>query len=146
MKREDHLVKLPSIGRFNKVVMYPLDLGLAALSRHCFSLNNALSVSFIGVLDARGWTRPADLHLDLGQPVLDLPLLLIQLDAHRRVLSFQTFQALAETLNLRQQSLVRAEQRCRALAHQLSHTVAGHTCMKEDVSSLFCSCFFFNLY
>lgn len=74
---------------------YPLDLGLAALSRHCFSLNNALLISLIVVLDARRRTRPADLHLDLGQPVLDLPLLLIQLDAHRRVLGFQAFQALA---------------------------------------------------
>lgn len=111
---------------------YPLGLGLAALSRHCFSLNNALSVSLIVVLDARGRARSADLHLDFGQPVLDLPLLLIQLDAHRRVLGLQTFQTLAETLNLRQQSLVRAEQRCRALAHQLSHTVAGHACTKEE--------------
>lgn len=136
MIRENDFVKLPSIGRFNKVVTYPLDFGLAALSRHCFSLNNALSVSLIVVLDARGRARPADLHLDFGQPMLDLPLLLIQLGAHCRLLGLQTFQTLAETLNLRQQRLVRAEQRYCALAHQLSHTVASHAYKKEDVSSL----------
>jgi len=111
---------------FDKVVTYPLDLGLAALSRHCFLLNNAFSVSLVVVLDARGRACAADLHLDFGQPMFDFPLLLVQLDAHRRVFAFQAFQTLAEALNFRQQSLVRAEQGCRALAHQLRHTVAGH--------------------
>lgn len=83
MIKKNDFVKLPNIGRFSKIVTYPLDFGLAALSRHCFSLNNALSVSLIVVLDARGRARPANLHLDFGQPVLNLPLLLIQLRAHR---------------------------------------------------------------
>lgn len=118
--------RLPGIiSGFAEVATYPLDLGLAALSRHCFSLNNALAVSLVVVLDARGRARPADLHLDFRQPVLDLPLLLVQLDAHRRVLRLQELEALAETLNLRQQGLV-TEQGCRALAHQLRHAVAGH--------------------
>lgn len=105
---------------------YPLDLGLAALSRHSFSLNNAFSISLIVVLDARGRARPADLHLDFGQPMLDLPLLLVQLDAHRRVLGLQALQPLAETLYLRQQCLVGAKQGRRTLAHQLRHAVASH--------------------
>lgn len=105
MIRQDVL----SISGSDKIVAYPLDLGLAALSRHCFSLNDAFAISLIVVLDARGRARPADLHLDFGQPMFDLPLLLIQLDAHRRVLGFQALQPLAKTLDLREQRLVGAE-------------------------------------
>jgi len=72
-----------------KVATYPLDFGLAALSRHCFSLNDALPVPLVVVLEAGGRARAAYLHLDLGQPVLDFPLLLIQFHAHRRVLRLQ---------------------------------------------------------
>lgn len=86
-------------------------------------LNDALAVALV-VLEAAGRPGAADLHLDLGEPVLQLPLLLVQLDAHRGVLGLDGVQSLAESLDLGLQGFVRAEQRRRGARHQLGHAVA----------------------
>lgn len=50
-------------------------------------LNDALLVALVVVvLQAARRARSADLHLDLGEPILQLPLLLVELDTHRRIL------------------------------------------------------------
>lgn len=73
-------------------------------------LNDALAVPFV-VLQAAGRAGPADLELYLCQPVLQLPLLLVELDAHGGVLRLHGVQALAQSLDLRLQRLVGAQER-----------------------------------
>ena len=62
-------------------------------------LNDALPVPFV-VFQAAGGPGAAYLHLDFGEPVLQLPLLLVQFFAHRRVLRFHGVQSLPQPLYL----------------------------------------------
>ena len=81
----------------------------------------------------------ADLHLDLGQSVLHLPLLLAQFDAHGRVLRLEHHQPLAQPLDLLFEQRVR-HPRAGAAACQARLRVVVHRHARQarlDVS-VFC--------
>lgn len=108
----------------------PIDLtstaSLAAITRLSFLLNDALPVA-LAVLQARGRRRPANLHLNLRQPILHAPLLLLQLRAHHRIFALQADQPLAQSFDFSHQRLVRTPIWRHVFAHQLAHAVARQT-------------------
>lgn len=66
------------------------------------SLNDAFAISFVLLLSyATRRSRAADLHFDFGQSVFELPLLLVEFDAHRCVFGFDRVEALAQPFDFR---------------------------------------------
>lgn len=107
------------------------DIVGASRGQLAFVLNDTLAISFqvldlqIGAVDARlGRRGGAQLHLDLGQAVVQLPLLLRQFAVERIVLGLDGVQTLAQPFDLLLERFVRRAQQRNGGARQMRQRIA----------------------